>query len=256
MNRVLLRKNWTILKALAWTDFKLRYQGSFLGYLWTLVKPLLLFAVLYVVFSIFMRFPVENYQLYLLLGIILWNFFAEATSIGMHSFLAKSSLITKIYFPRYIVVVASTLTSLFTLILNLFVFFVFLWFSPIPFSFHFLFFIIYLLELYFISLGVVFILSVMFVKLRDLAHIWEILLQIGFWTIPIIYPIALVPERFHRFVFLNPLSRIITYSRAVFIDHHIPSFKLNLILFVMTGIIFGLGLLVYWRKSSSIAENI
>ena len=99
---VWMRKNTPFLiKELAVTDFKIRYSGSVLGYLWSLLNPLLTFAVMFVVFSVFMRFEgVEHYQLYLLLGIVLWNYFAESTGNGMTSMLYKSSLISKINFHR------------------------------------------------------------------------------------------------------------------------------------------------------------
>jgi ABC-2 type transport system permease protein len=115
-----------ILAELVKSEFKLRYQNSFLGYFWTLIKPLLLFGVIYLVFSVFMQSPIPNYPVYLLLGIILWNFFAEATLIGMNSLMAKRDLITKIFFPRSIIIFASTLSSLVTLLLNLVIFFIFM----------------------------------------------------------------------------------------------------------------------------------
>ncbi|MBA4336710.1 ABC transporter permease [bacterium] len=253
---MLSRKNIRILVEIAISDFKVRYQSSILGYVWTLIKPLLLFAVLYVVFSVFMRFPVENYQLYLLLGVIIWNFFAEATSIALRCFETKQSLITKIYFPRIIVVIASTLTSLLTFLLNMIVFFVFLAISDIPFSFNFFFMIVYILELYFIILGVSLIISALYVKFRDLSHIWDVLLQIGFWITPIIYPLTMVPEVYHRFIYLNPLARLIEYSRAIFILGHIPSPVLNLVIFLMTVVIMFVGALFFKYQEASIPENI
>lgn len=254
--KFLSKKNIRILKEIAISDFKVRYQNSILGYVWTLIKPLLLFAVLYVVFSVFMRFPVENYQLYLLLGIIIWNFFAEATSIALRSFETKQSLITKVYFPRIIVVIASTLTSLLTFLLNMVVFFVFLGISDIPFSFNFFFMIVYIFELYFIVLGISLIISALYVKFRDLSHIWDVLLQIGFWITPIIYPLTMVPEIYHRFIYLNPLARLIEYSRAIFILGHIPAPILNLVLLIMTALIMLIGIIFFRLQESSIPENI
>lgn len=254
--KILSRKNIRILKEIAISDFKVRYQNSILGYVWTLIKPLLLFAVLYVVFSVFMRFPVENYQLYLLLGIVIWNFFAEATSIALRCFETKQSLITKIYFPRIIVVIASTLTSLLTFLLNMIVFFVFLAISDIPFSFNFFFMIVYILELYFVVLGVSLIISALYVKFRDLSHIWDVLLQIGFWITPIIYPLTMVPEVYHRFIYLNPLARLIEYSRAIFILNHIPAPILNLSVLLMTALIMLAGIIFFRHQEASIPENI
>jgi ABC-type polysaccharide/polyol phosphate export permease len=254
--KIFTKKNLRILKEIAVSDFKVRYQNSVLGYIWTLIKPLLLFAVLYLVFSVFMRFPVENYQLYLLLGVVIWNFFAEATVVALRSFETKQSLITKIYFPRIIVVIASTLTSFMTFLLNMIVFFVFLTLSNIGFHLSFFFFLIYIFELYFIILAVSLILSALYVKFRDLSHIWDVLLQVGFWLTPIIYPVSLIPEAYHRYIYLNPLARIIEYSRVVFIDGYIPAFNLNIILFLMTIVIFIFSVFVFRKFESQIAENI
>lgn len=252
--KIFSKKNIRILKEIAISDFKVRYQNSLLGYFWTLIKPLLLFAVLYVVFSVFMRFPVENYQLYLLLGVVIWNFFAEATSIALRSFETKESLITKVYFPRIIIVIASTLTSFLTFLLNMIVFFVFLVISDIGFSMNFFFFIFYVIELYFVILGVSLILSVLYIRFRDLSHIWDVLLQVGFWLTPIIYPITMVPEAYHRLIFLNPLARLIEYSRAIFILGHIPAFQLNVALLLMVTIILVLGIFIFLKFEKRIPE--
>jgi lipopolysaccharide transport system permease protein len=203
-----------------------------------------------------MRFPVENYQLYLLLGVIIWNFFSEATSIALRAFETKQSLITKVYFPRIIIVIASTVTSFLTFLLNLIVFFVFVALSGIAFSFSFLFFIIYLVELYFLILGVTLILSVLYIKFRDLSHIWDVLLQIGFWLTPIIYPVSMIPENYHRLVYLNPLARLIEYSRAIFIQGHIPAYDLNFVVLIMVTIIFVFGIIFFQKFNSSIPENV
>jgi len=254
--KLFTKKNLRILKEIAFSDFKVRYQNSILGYVWTLIKPLLLFAVLYIVFSVFMRFPVENYQLYLLLGVVVWNFFAEATVVALRSFETKQSLITKIYFPRIIVVIASTLTSFMTFLLNMLVFFVFLTLSNIGFHFSFFFFLIYIIELYFIILAFSLILSALYVKFRDLSHIWDVLLQIGFWLTPIIYPVSLIPDLYHKYIYLNPLARVIEYSRIIFIDGYVPAFNLNLILAFMTILIFAFGIFIFKKLESQIAENI
>ncbi|MFC1809991.1 ABC transporter permease [Patescibacteria group bacterium] len=254
--KIFSKKNIRILKEIAISDFKVRYQNSLLGYFWTLIKPLLLFAVLYVVFSIFMRFPVENYQLYLLLGIVIWNFFAEATSIALRCFETKQSLITKVYFPRIIIVIASTLTSFLTFLLNMIVFFVFLALSDVTFSFNFFFFLFYVIELYFIILGLSLILSVLYIRFRDFSHIWDVLLQIGFWMTPIIYPITLVPDAYHKLIFLNPLARLIEYSRAVFILDHIPAFHLNVALLLMVTVTLIFGIFIFLKFEKRIPENV
>lgn len=247
---------YELTKTLALTEFKLRYHGSFLGYLWTLIKPLLLFAVLYVVFSVLMRFPIENYQIYLLLGIILWNFFAEGTSMGLAALLNKSSLISKVNFPRILVVVASTFSALITFILNFLVFIVFIVWSDIPFTTSMLFFPVYVLVEYFIILGVALMLSVLYVRFRDISHIWEILLQMGFWLTPIFYTIDIVPLEYHSIFYLNPMARIIWYSRTIFLDAHIPSLWLNSLIIIFSIVIFVFGYLIFKWLNKNIVEKL
>jgi ABC-type polysaccharide/polyol phosphate export permease len=116
--------------------------------------------------------------------------------------------------------------------------------------------IVYIIELYFIILGISLIISALYVKFRDLSHIWDVLLQIGFWITPIIYPLTMVPEVYHRFIYLNPLARLIEYSRAVFILGHIPAPILNLVIFLMTVVIMLCGILFFRHQEASIPENI
>ncbi|HMR00857.1 MAG TPA: ABC transporter permease [Candidatus Gracilibacteria bacterium] len=245
-----------IIKELVISDFKLRYQGSYLGYFWTLIKPLLLFGVIYTVFTFFMPVAVENYAIYLLLGVLIWNFFSESTLIGMNTFLSKRDLVTKIYFSRAALVYASTISSLITLLLNLVIFFFFLAIAGVAPGWEALFFILYLAEMYLIATGITFVLASLTIHFRDLQHIWEILLQIGFWLTPIIYPITVVPFEYHSLIFLNPWARIIEYSRDIFIRHHIPSLYLNIILFIGTVIIFALGYAIFKTQENKIAEKL
>jgi lipopolysaccharide transport system permease protein len=247
---------WHLLWVIARTDFKLRYYGSVLGYFWALLKPLLMFGVLYVVFTFLMRWDIENYQLYLLLGIIIWNFFVEATSLGLNSLLAKAGLIKKIYFPRILVVVASTLTSFVGLFLNLIVFFVIYFFSGMTASLLFLLLPIYLFLIYLFALGFVLLLSVSQVHYRDVSPIWDILLQAGFFLSPIIYPLAIVPEQYLKYLYLNPMTGIIQYTRMLIIEHELPIFSSAFYLLLFIIFILILGYFVFKKLSKSIAEKI
>ncbi|MBD3328343.1 hypothetical protein GF340_03500 [Candidatus Peregrinibacteria bacterium] len=249
-------QNLRIIKELVKAEFKLRYQGSFLGYFWTLIKPLLLFGVIYLVFNFFLPISQENYAIYLLLGVLMWTFFHEATLVGMNTFVTKRDLVTKIYFSRTSLILASTISSLITFVLNMVVFFVFLILSglvPGPEAFMF---ILYAVELYLIATGVTFILASLYIHFHDLQHIWEIFLQIGFWLTPIIYPLSLIPTEYHDYVLLNPIARLIEYSRGLFIDYQIPSLQMNLYLLIATIIIFAGGYLVFKTQESKIAEKL
>lgn len=208
------KKNRVLLYELVKTDFKLRYQGSFLGILWSVLKPLMLFAVMYTVFVKFLKFTdgTDSYPIVLLLGISLWGFFTEATSTGMQSIVSRGDLMRKINFPKYIVIVSSMASALISLTINLLVVIVFavltgVKFTPlallVPFS---------VIQLLLMAFGLSMILSVMYVKFRDIGHIWDVVLQILMYAIPIIYPITMV-SNFHPFIakimMLNPIAQAI-----------------------------------------------
>ena len=210
-------RNRAILREMVGTDFKVRYQGSVLGYFWSLLKPLFLFAILYVVFTYIIPLgkDVEHYPVYLLLGIVLWNFFNETTTIGASSVVARGDLIRKISIPRYLVVIASSLSALINLSLSLIVVFIFALLNGITPSWSWFLIIPLIIELYVFALGIAFYLSAVFVKFRDVTYIWEIILQAGFYASAIIFPLALVPEIYHKWFFMNPIVQIIQDARYV-----------------------------------------
>ncbi len=237
------------------TDFKLRYSHSILGYLWSLLNPLLMFGVLYVVFSIFMRFGgVKHYQIYLLSGIILWNFFSETTSSGMTSLLTKSSLLNKVYFPRIIIPLSSTLTNAITLFLNIVIFSVFLIIAKVRVTYAAIFSLLTLIELVMLAFGVSMILSSFYLKFRDLSHIWGVFLQLGFWGTPIIYPVDIVPARFHILFKINPMARLINNFRMAVIFGEIPGFRNIVYNLVLVLSLFFFGLIVYQKRQKYFAE--
>jgi ABC-type polysaccharide/polyol phosphate export permease len=247
-----------LTSVIAITDFKLKYDNSALGYLWSLMKPLLMFGTLYLVFSVFVRWDVENYKLYLLLGIILWNFFSEITLNSMVMLEGKASIIKKIYFPRWIIIIASSLTSVLTLLLNIIVFFIFFIVSGADFHFRGLLLLLYLRELYILAVGIALLLSALYPKFRDIHHIWEVFMQLGFWATPIIYPISIVPEKFHKYIFLNPIARIIQGCRQALIDpeSNFLALKNHIFLFSVAIILFIWGITLFNKLSDSFAEDL
>ena len=247
---------FTLVKELALTDFKLRYKNSVLGYLWSLLKPLAIFGSLYLVFSIFVRFEVQHYQLFLLLGILLWNYFTEASINGMHSLVNKSSLLTKINVNKSLVILASNITTLLTLTLNLVIFFVFVAVSKPDLSWTYFLLPLSIIELFLVGLGLSYVLGVMYVRLRDLSSIWEIVIQIGFWVTPIIYPLSLVPDRFLPIVQLNPVFRIIHELRGALIELRWPTPDEAVTTFSLALLIFVVGYWVYTRRAPTVNEDL
>ena len=224
LSNIISRRNRILLRELVITDFKLRYQGSVLGYLWSLLKPLMLFAILYVVFIHFLRFGSggEHFAVQLLLGIVLWTFFTEATVQGMNAIVARGDLIRKINFPKYIIVVSGTISALINLSLNLLVVFVFIFANGVDIKWSILFLPLTILELYVFSLAIAFLLSALYVKFRDISHIWEVLMQGLFYATPILYPLTTVMSVSAiaaKFMMLSPLAQIVQDARYVAISH-------------------------------------
>ena len=213
ISNIFSRRNRILLRELVVTDFKLRYQGSVLGYMWSLLKPLMLFAIMYTVFVHFLRFGagLDHFAVSLLLGIVLWTFFIEATSQGMQAIVGRGDLIRKINFPKYIIIISATISALINLVLNLLVVFIFMIFDGVDFKLTSLLFPLHILELYVFALSVAFLLSAAFVKYRDISHIWEVLLQGVFYSTPILYPLQMVMQ-FNLFaaqlLMLNPIAVI------------------------------------------------
>ena len=222
LSNILSRKNRILLRELVITDFKLRYQGSALGVLWSVLKPLFLFAILYVVFDQFLKLGrnIEHFPVYLLLGIVLWTFFTEATVQGLQSIVSRSDLIRKINFPKYIIVVSSTASAFINLLINLVVVFVFILINGVELHWYALLAIPLILELYIFALAIAFLLSSVNVRLRDVGYLWEIFLQAAFYATPIIYPIQMVisqSEWAAKLLLLNPVAQIIQDMRFVLV---------------------------------------
>lgn len=245
-----------LIREIVLSDYKLRYQGSALGFLWSFLKPLLMFGVLLVVFSEFIRFDIPHYPFYLLLGIIIWNFFAEATSSSSSSLLAKGGLIKKIYFPKSIIVVSAVLTAALNFFFNFFVFFIILLFKTQIVFWEVLLFFFLFIELFFLSLGVSFLVSSLNVRFKDVAHIWELLLQAGFWLTPVVYAKEMIPVNYQWLMSLNPLAQIIEYARGTLLFQTTPSFLNIVFLTVFVGVVFVIGYFVFRSREDFFAEEL
>ncbi len=202
------------------TDFKLRYQGSALGYLWSLLRPLFLFTILYYIFVHFAGTikGIESPGVYLLLGIILWNYFVEVTTGSVGAIVGKGDLLRKINFPKYVVILAGSIGALINLSLNFLVISIFMALSGVSVSVHVLLLIPLIIELFLVSLGMAFLLSALFVKFRDISYIWEIVMQAGFYLTPILYVVTLLPHRVAEILILSPLAQIIQDARYVLVS--------------------------------------
>lgn len=205
------------------TDFKLRYQQSLLGYIWSVLKPLMLFAVMYFVFVRFLRFgdAVPHFSVGLLLGIIMWNFFVEAVSGGMISVVNHGDLLRKINFSKYVVVVSATLGALINFGINFVVVLIFMLINGVTLTWSALLIPLLVIELYVFALAVSILFATLYVNFRDLQPIWEVIVQAGFYATPIIYPLSMLQAfspTIAKLALLNPMAQIIQDARHVLIS--------------------------------------
>jgi len=253
------------------TDFKLRYEGSWLGIAWSVLKPLMLFAVMYVVFVRFLKFSdgTVTYPIVLLCGISLWNFFSEATTMGMQAVVTKGDILRKINFPKYITVVAATMGSLISLAINMGVVIIFGLFSHAHFTWRIILVPLNIAELYMLALGIAMILATLFVWFRDMQHIWEVVLQALFYAVPIIYPISMIQtmspqygKTISKLMMMNPAAQAIMDVRHNLISpENVPTiwtmvntWYIQLIPLAITVLLFGFGILLFRRYNYKFAE--
>ncbi|MFR0556232.1 ABC transporter permease [Pseudoscardovia radai] len=256
-----------VLKELVKTDFKMRYQGSLLGVAWTVLKPLMLFVVMYFVFVRFLKFTdgTPHFAMVLLLGIVLWNFFSEATNMGMQSIVSRGDLMRKVHFPNYIIVIAATLNSMISLAINLGVVIVFSIVNGVHFTWRVVLVPVGILELYAITVGVALMLATFNVYYRDIQHLWEVFLQALFYAMPIIYPLSMavnVSPRFAELILLNPVAQTIQDIRYWLIApettpttwNYIHDPWVAAIPLLLVAAVLALGIYVFNRNSRKFAE--
>jgi ABC-2 type transport system permease protein len=266
MSRYFTKENKALVSELVRTDFKLRYQGSALGYAWSLLRPLLIFVILYIVFVKFLKLGtgVPHYPVYLLLGIVLWNFFSEMTVQSLGSIVGRGDLIRKIRIPRWIIVLSSSLSALINLFLNLIVIAIFMAVNHVDLMRTILWLPLILLEVYLFALGLSLFLSAAFVKFRDINYIWEVILQAGFYLTPILYPLSRITNlTLQKLILLNPMAQAIQGARYAAVTHETFTAHqvfqggwYQLIPFAIVAFVLVGGLAYFRKESKYFAENI
>lgn len=208
-----------VVRVLAQADFKAKYAGAALGYAWSIAKPLALFGILYVVFGLGLKLAdtIPHYPIYLILGIVLFIFFADATTAAMTSLVARQTLLRRLVFPRLVIPVATTVAVGLTFVVNVLAASAFVAGSRITPGLDWLLLVPLLAELYLFVLGISLLLAAVYVRFRDVHQLWELALRVLFYATPIIYPLQLLPQWAERVVLLNPFAQIMQDVRAVVI---------------------------------------
>lgn len=215
------RYSYILLKQLVKTDFKLRYQSSLLGYLWSVLKPLFLFIIMYMVFVkvLNVNYGVENSGAYLLLGLVVWGFFTELTGGSVGAIVGKGDLLRKLNFPRYTIVLATGVSALINLLINLIVVAIFVVIGGLDLHFDALLSPIIFAELFALGLALAFFLSALYVRLRDIGYVWDVILQAMFYATPIFFPINYAPLWAQKILILNPVAQTLQDLRYLLISH-------------------------------------
>ncbi|HYH36292.1 MAG TPA: ABC transporter permease [Candidatus Saccharimonadales bacterium] len=266
MKRFVTKENRALLSELVRTDFKLRYQGSVLGYAWSLLRPLFLFIILYAVFVKVLKSggDIPHFPVYLLLGVLIWNFFVEMTMQSLGSVVGRGDLIRKIRIPRWMIVFSSSVSAVINLGLTLLVFVIFMVLNNVDLLQTTLWLPLILAEVYLLALGLSLFLAAAFVKFRDISYIWEVILQAGFYLTPILYALSLIPNvTAQKIMLLNPMAQAIQDARYATITHETPTvYRLfdggpyALIPFAIVAVVLLGGLVYFRRESKYFAENI
>lgn len=251
-----LIKYRNLIWVLAWVDFKQRYKNSVLGYFWSLLEPLLMFAILYLVFSNLMTVHVEHYQLFLLQGIIMWSFFTRSTTASLMAIAGKPQLIKKVYFPRDILVISACITALLMSIFELVVFSVFLLFFHIPLSLNILFLPVVIFLFFLMAVGTALMLSALNVFFRDIQYIWALILQVGFFATPVIYPLSIFPQYLLKILSYNPLAQVIFVARDVTLYSRGPNAASFMFVIFIAVVLLGIGYAVFSRFEPRFAEEL
>lgn len=204
-----------IVRVLARTEFKLKYAGSVLGYFWSLAKPLLYFSVLWLVFGRLFHSNVPHFPLYLLIGIVLYTFLADAVALTLPSIVIRGSVLRRIAFPSVIIPVATTFSSALTFLLNCLAIVGFIAVSGIAPHLNWLLLIPLVVELYLFVLGLSLVFSSLYVRFRDVGQIWEVLATVILFTSSIMYPIRILPHWGRVASSCNPLVQVIQDSRRL-----------------------------------------
>lgn len=251
-----IRHYLDVVTVLALKDFKLRYKNSLLGFLWSLLNPLAYMVILTLVFSFLLRVNIPNFAAWLLVALLVWRFFSIGTNQGLYSIIGNPSLVSKVYIPRYMIVLSNNLANFlgaaleFTAVLPLLVFLgvnlsVYAAFLPVILVMEFL--LVFGLSLSLSSLNLMY---------RDFDQLWGLALQLGFFLSPIVYDASLIPEGYQFLYSLNPVTRLIESTRSIFLFQRLPSLFDTVMILASVAVFVLIGFMVFGRLERRFAEEL
>lgn len=247
---------WNMVWELAFNSFKQRDQGTFLGFLWTLINPLLYFLVLYVIFNSWMGQRVADFPLFLIIGIVQWNFFSSATLNSIGAILNNASIIVSMDIKKSALVYSSVMAMLFSYLIELGTLLVIFSIVKKTFSLYWLGVFPLLFLTIFLVVSFAFVLATVGVYFLDMSRIWGLAMSIGFFLTPIFYPMDMLSRDKRIIIMCNPMTHIIQATRTLLIDRSLPACGGLLYVFVLSVILFVAGYAFFKMKEGYFVEKL
>jgi lipopolysaccharide transport system permease protein len=251
-----VRHSLDVITILAQKDFKVRYRNSVLGFFWSLLNPLAYMVILTLVFSFLLRVGIPNFAAWLLIGLLVWRFFSIGTAQGLFSIIGNPSLVSKVYVPRYLIVLSNNVANFLGAALEFLALLPLLVLLGVDLTVYALFLPAVLVLEFLLVFGLSLSLSSLNLKYRDFYQLWDIALQLGFFLSPIVYDANLIPERFRLLYSLNPLTRLIESTRSIFLRHQLPSLFDSTVIIASVAILLLIGFLIFRRLERRFAEEL
>lgn len=245
-----------LIKNLVVSDLKVKYANSVLGFAWSMLNPLMMMIIMYLVFSQVFKNTQDNFVIYLLIGILSWRFFSLVTKSALESIVTKPNLVKKIYIPREALTLSTVISGLISSFLEFLVLLPLLLIFGVGISPSIMAFPVIQILFFFIIYGLALILSALYVYLRDLNQIWDVVIQLGFYLSPIVYPLSLIPAKYQGYYMLNPVTRVISVYRGIFLNGIFPSLSDFLVVLGFAVVLFIAGSLIFNKLSRRFAEEV
>lgn len=250
-----IKKYWLMIWELAFSDFRLRDQGTFLGFIWTLLYPLMFFCVLYTIFADWMK-TIQDFPLYMLIGMVQWNFFSGATGASILSIMRYSNFVKSIAFPKECIVYASVIAVLFSHILELAILILFCAIIKGFISVYIFMLVPILLLTLYLTAGVSLLLALIGVFFLDMSRIWSIITTMGFFLTPIFYSLDMLSPFKRNVILLNPMAHVIKATREILLDGKFPELQGLLYTFIVATVFFVIGYILFKKFEGYFVEKI
>jgi len=237
-------------------DIRGKYKGAWLGILWSFINPLLMLAIYSIVFSEIMKVDIKNYSMFMFVAIIPWTFFTSTITNGTSAMITNSGIIKKVYFPREIILVSFATSGAVTFLISCLIMVAFLLLTGVGLSVYALIFPLILILQYFLTLGIILILSAITVYVRDIEHFVNIILMALFYGTPIVYSMEMVPDKIAWILYLNPMTSIISAYRDILFYKRLPDFNGLGVLAIVIFLLVAVGLFVFDKLQRRFAEEL